>query len=201
MRRRAIGAQMIILVLVLLAGCGRDSGGGQGAEELALEIRTEYIGMTALSAGLEVTADYGERVYTYGMALAWDQEAGTTLTLTAPEAVAGVTLQVKDGETALEYDGVRLETGPLSEAGISPVDAVPALLRQVREGFIAACCTEQLGEREALRVCYRAPEAQPGTGTETTIWFDTVTHALLRGEVAVDGFTVLQCVFSNFQSA
>ena len=114
MRRRAIGAQMIILVLVLLAGCGRDSGGGQGAEKLALEIRTEYIGMTALSAGLEVTADYGERVYTYGMALAWDQEAGTTLTLTAPEEVAGITVRVGKEDTALEYDGVRLETGPLS---------------------------------------------------------------------------------------
>ena len=111
MRRRKIGAQMMILALVLLAGCGRDSGAGRGAEELALEIRTEYIGMTALSAGLEVTADYGERVYTYGMALAWDQTEGTTLTLTAPEEVAGVTLRVQDGETALEYDGVRLETG------------------------------------------------------------------------------------------
>lgn len=201
MRRRKIGAQMMILALVLLAGCGRDSGAGRGAEELALEIRTEYIGMTALSAGLEVTADYGERVYTYGMALAWDQTEGTTLTLTAPEEVAGVTLRVQDGETALEYDGVRLETGPLSEEGASPVDAVPALLGQVREGFIAECCTEQLGEQETLRVCYRAPDAQPGTGTETTVWFDAASHALLRGEVAVDGFTVLQCVFSDVQMA
>lgn len=201
MRRRAIGAQMIILALVLLAGCGRDSGTDRGAEELALEIRTEYIGMTALSAGLEVTADYGERVYTYSMALAWDQKEGTTLTLTAPEEVAGVTLQAKDGETALEYDGVRLETGPLSEEGLSPVDAVPALLRQVREGFIAESCVEQLEEKEALRVCYRAPEARPGTGTETTVWFDTASHILLRAEVAADGFTVLQCVFSDVQSA
>ncbi|SCJ07163.1 Uncharacterised protein [uncultured Flavonifractor sp.] len=201
MRRRAIGAQMIILALVLLAGCGRDNRGGQGAEELALEIRTEYIGMTALSAGMEVTADYGERVYTYGMALAWDQTEGTTLTLTAPEEVAGITVRIGDEDTALEYDGVRLETGPLSGEGFSPVDVVPALLKQVREGFIAESCAEQLGEQDTLRVCYRAPEAQPGTGTETTVWFDTATHALLRAEMAVDGFTVLQCVFSDFQIA
>lgn len=201
MRRRMVGAQMIILALVLLAGCGRNGGTGSEAEELALEIRAEYIGMTALSAGLEVTADYGERVYTYGMALTWGQEEGTSLTLTAPEEVAGITLRVKEGETALEYDGIRLETGPLSEDGLSPVDAVPALLKQVREGFIAECCTEQLGEREALRVCYRVPDAQPGTGAETTVWFDTATHGLLRGEMAVDGFTVLQCVFSDFQTA
>ena len=201
MRRRAIGAQMIILVLVLLAGCGRDSGGGQGAEKLALEIRTEYIGMTALSAGLEVTADYGERVYNYGMDLTWDRTEGTTLTLTAPEEVAGVTVRVGEEDTALEYDGVRLETGPLSAGGLSPVDAVPALLRQVREGFIAESCTEQLGEREALRMCCRAPEARAGTGTETTLWFDVSTHALLRAEVASDGFTVLQCVFSDVRMA
>lgn len=50
-------------------------------------------------------------------------------------------------------------------------------------------------------MCYRAPETQPGTGTETTVWFDSATHALLRAEMAVDGFTVLQCVFSDFQMA
>ena len=115
--------------------------------------------------------------------------------------MAGITVRIGDEDTALEYDGVRLETGPLSEEGLSPVDAVPALLRQVREGFIAESCTEQLGEQDALRVCYRAPEAQPGTGTETTVWFDSATHALLRAEMAVDGFTVLQCVFSDFQMA
>ena len=121
MRRRAIGAQMIILALVLLAGCGRDSGGDRGAEELALEIRTEYIGMTALSAGMEVTADYGERVYTYGMALAWDQAEGTTLLYMADH------FDLTTGEV-LTFDD--LFTDPDAAASIALQEA----LRQAAQG-------------------------------------------------------------------
>lgn len=35
----------------------------------------------------------------------------TVLTITAPENIAGVTARILEGETALEYDGMRVETG------------------------------------------------------------------------------------------
>ena len=182
---------MIILCL-LLASCGQGGqGGGSKAEQLALEIRTEYIGMTACTASMDVTADYGERVYRYGMGLTWEKDAQTVLTLTYPEEVAGV--------TALEFDGARIETGALSPDGLSPVDSVPALLDWVKEGFIAECAEETLGEVQTLRVCYRDPDAAAGTGTEASVWFDTATHGLVRGEVSVDGTTVIQCAFTDFQ--
>ncbi|MBC5738217.1 hypothetical protein H8S62_14485 [Lawsonibacter sp. NSJ-52] len=190
---------MIILCL-LLASCGQGGqGGGSKAEQLALEIRTEYIGMTACTASMDVTADYGERVYRYGMGLTWEKDAQTVLTLTSPEDVAGVTVRIEAGETALEFDGARIETGALSPDGLSPVDSVPALLDWVKEGFIAECAEETLGEVQTLRVCYRDPDAAAGTGTEASVWFDTATHGLVRGEVSVDGATVIQCAFTDFQ--
>lgn len=198
-RRRMIGAQMMTLCLLLAACSPAGQGGGSKAEELALEIRTEYIGMAGCTASMEVTADYGQRVYEYGMDLAWAKEGGTTLTLTAPEEVAGVTVRVEAGQTALEFDGARIETGALSEDGLSPIDAVPALLTAVKEGFMAECTQEDMDEAHTLRVCYRSPDTAPGTGTEVTIWFDAGTHALLRGEIAVDGFTAVQCTFTGFQ--
>lgn len=194
-----IGAQMIILCL-LLSACGQDAPGGGGkTEQLALEIRTEYIGMTACTAALDVTADYGQRVYEYGMDLTWQKDGETVLTVNAPENVAGVTVRIEAGETALEYDGARIETGALSPEGLSPVDAVPAILNYVREGFIAECAEETLGEVEALRVCYQDPEGTPGNGTEAAAWFDLSSHVLLRGEISVDGFAVIQCGFRSFQ--
>ena len=41
-------------------------------------------------------------------------------------------------------------------------------------------------------------EGQPGTGTETSLWFDPATYALARGEIMVDGFRVILCQCSNF---
>ena len=193
--RRRLCAPMIILCLVLTA-CG-----GQGerqAEQLALDIRGEYMEMTACAGQMEVTADYGQRVYEYSISLQWEAQGDTVLTITAPETVAGVTARIRAGQTALEYDGVRVETGTLNEAGLSPMDALPALLRAAREGFIAECGMELLGEEEVLRVCCRDPEGTAGTGEEYTLWFRPENHALLRGEVAQDGFTVIQCIFTEF---
>jgi len=187
---------MIPLVLVLSA-CG--GGGGDEAEELLTRVRGSYLEMTACSGHAELTADYGQRVYEYGIDFTWAREGETLLTLTAPEMVAGTTAHIAAGETALEYDGVMLETGPLDSAGLSPIDAIPALLTYAREGFAAECGLEGAeGESQPLRVVCRDPESQPGTGIEADLWFDPETGALLRGEISEDGATVIQCGVSGF---
>ena len=137
--------------------------------------------MTACTASMDVTADYGEQVYRYGMGLTWEKDAQTVLTLTYPEEVAGVTVRIEAGETALEFDGARIETGALSPDGLSPVDSVPALLDWVKEGFIAECAEETLGEGADSAGLLPGPDAAAGTGTEASVWFDTATHGLVRG--------------------
>ena len=171
--------EMCVLMMILglsLSACGGAEGGNR-AEQLALDIRGEYLEMGGCTASLELTADYGQRVYTYGIGLNYARE----------------------GETTLEYDGMRVETGPLDDSGMSPVDAVPVLMDYVQEGFIAECGMEAQGESEVLRVVCREPESAAGEGRECSLWFDPSTHALLRGELSQDGFTVIQCVFTEFQ--
>lgn len=189
-------ALMMTLALVLTA-CG---GGGDGneAEKTLAEVRGRYLEMTACTGHADLTADYGQRVYTYGMDFAWQREGETLLTLTAPEVIAGTTAHVAAGETALEYDGVMLETGPLNPAGLAPVDALPALLRYAREGFAAECAWEETQEVRKLHVVCRDPEAEPGTGVEADLWFAPDTGNLLRGEISDGGVTVIQCDISGF---
>lgn len=118
------------------------------------------------------------------------------LTLSAPETVAGLTARLTGEENLLEYDGVAVETGPLDDNGLTPVSSVPALLEAVRSGYITACALEEEGT--LLRVDCGDPAGSPGTGTETALWFDASTHALVRGEISVDGFRVILCEFSDF---
>jgi hypothetical protein len=47
-------------------------------------------------------------------------------------------------------------------------------------------------------VICRDPEQPVGSGRETTLWFDTTTRALVRGEIAVDGCRVILCDFEQF---
>lgn len=188
---------LMMTLALLLTACG---GGGDGneAEKILAEVRGSYLEMTACTGHADLTADYGQRVYTYGVDFSWQREGETLLTLTAPEVVAGTTAHVAAGETALEYDGVMLETGPLDSAGLAPVDAVPALLSYAREGFAAECVLEETEEAQKLHVICRDPERDPGVGTEADLWFSPETGALLEGELSEDGFTVIRCQFTEF---
>ena len=183
----------MILLLALLCACG----GGNADNDLVLSLREGFQKMDAWSGEMELTADYGQRVYAYSVSFTGDREEGTTLTITAPEEAAGITAVAKEGQTWLDYDGVRLETGPLDPQGLSPMDALPALLTELETGTVAEVGTETDGDLSLLRLTLRDPEVTPGTGRETVFWFDKAQKTLLRAELRNDGATVVSCVFSS----
>ena len=183
----------VLMTTLLLAGCG--PAGVSQAEELALEIRVELLEMDSCTARLEITADYGQRVYQYELAAAVSGEE-TVLTLSAPETVAGLTARITGEDSRLEFDGVSVETGPLDAGGLTPVSALHALLEAAKSGYITACALEE--EDTLLRVDCGDPAGSPGSGTETVLWFDASTHALVRGEASVDGFRVVLCEVTQF---
>ena len=121
-----------------------------------------------------------------------------TMVITAPQEVAGITATIAEGQTYLTFDGVQLETGPLNEEGLSPLDALPAFLTAMQSGYMAETGSELLGETETLRICCREPEREPGQGIETILWFDQATKDLLQGELRSEGTTIVRCVFSSF---
>ncbi len=184
---------LCVPMILLLAGCSPAK--VSRAEELALGLRGEYLEMTACSAHLAVTADYGQRVYDYEMDAALEGEE-LTLTLTAPETVAGMTAHLSEGEGQLEYDGVWVETGTLDEDGLTPLGAFSAMLEAIRGGYITACSLEE--EETLLRLDCGDPTASPGKGREVTLWLDASTRNLVRGEIRVDGYRVIVCECTNF---
>lgn len=185
---------MMILVLILTA-CG---GGGNEAEECLQQVRGRYLEMTSCAGHVEITADYGQRVYSYGLNFTWKREGETLLVVTTPKSVAGTTARIAGGETALEYDGVMMETGPLDSTGLTPMDALPALLAYAREGYLAECVFEDWENETWLHVTCRDPGKDPGQGVEAQIWFLPEDGAMTRGEISEDGRTVILCDFTEF---
>lgn len=194
MRKGKICALMMTLCL-LLAACGR--GGAGDNDQLALEIRAAYLAMNGCSATIDITADYGRRVYDYTMAMTWARDGDTLLVIQAPESIAGVTARIGKESASLEYEGVSLETGTLDDQGLSPIGAIPVLLTSAREAFIAESASEPVGEIPALKLTYREPEAVPGTGREISIWFHTETYAPIQAEILSDGARVIYCAFRD----
>lgn len=189
----------LMMILIPLTGCGGgEQGGRNSADELALNIRAEFLSMTSCSATVDLIADYGQRVYEYTLAVSWTKDGETVLTVIAPEKIAGITARIKNGSTILEYEGASLETGMVAADGLSPMEAIPAILDYIMTGFIAECGFEEGNEGNQLWICCRDPENPPGVGTEAAFWFDSQTHSLKRAEVMSDGYSVIQCVFREF---
>ena len=182
MRRQTLCIPLIPLVLLLcLSGCQ----GSVQENNLALALRADFLAMDGCSGTMDITADYGERVYAYTVSFSSTQETGMTMVITAPQEVAGITATIAEGQTYLTFDGVQLETGPLNEEGLSPLDALPAFLTAMQSGYMAETGSELLGETETLRI-------------ETILWFDQATKDLLQGELRSEGTTIVRCVFSSF---
>lgn len=192
---------LLMIAVLLLAACQGGPGGApaeQTADEAARLIRTEYLAAAGCGGTVEVTADYGLRVYQFTLDFIWRRAGETVLTVTAPEELAGLTARIAEGEARLEFDGMGLGTGDLTGEGLTPMELLPGVMEYVDGGYMAQCVFERLGERDALRVVFRDPEAEAGTGAECSQWFDRETHALLRCELSWDGALVLSGSFTNF---
>ncbi|MCD8005272.1 MAG: hypothetical protein LUE91_06415 [Oscillospiraceae bacterium] len=190
---------VLFAALLLLAGCGGSGTAGVSkAEEAALSARAEYLAITSCAATVDMVADYGERVYTYRASVSWEQGGAMVLTVLEPENIAGLTARLEDGESYLDYDGASLETGELSGTGLTPLEAVPAVLEALRSGYMAQCDFESGEDGEQLWILCRSPENPAGSGTEIALWLDGETHDLTRAEVSSDGYVVMQCTFTEF---
>ena len=107
----------------MLSACGE----GRESAGLDARFRRYYAALSSFTARAQVTADYGERVYQYELAMSGDLTQGS-LEVLSPENIAGAGFSWAEGGGSMSYEGVSLETGALSEDGLSPADAMPMIL-------------------------------------------------------------------------
>lgn len=194
MRTAMLGC--VLTISLLLTGCGRTEK-GNSPMDLALAIRQDYLAADGCDAVLEVTADHGQRVHTFGVEVTVCGKE-TNLTVIEPEEVAGIRARLDGDQAGLGFDDVILDTGLLDDSGLTVLGALPTLLEAARSGWIDSCVREELDGADTLHVICRDPAVERGTGREQHLWFDTDSHALLRGEVLVDGRRVIFCCVTQF---
>lgn len=184
----------LMMSLCLLTACG---GGGekQTGEDLALRIQGEFAAMTACAGRLSLEADYENRVFDCVLDVTYDQVTGGVLTIVEPELVRGVSAHITQDGASLSYEGFSLDTGAVTDDGLSPMEAVPRLYQAVTRDFVAGATLTE----ETLSVTYRDGEQAPGTGLEAVVTFDAKSHAPLTGELFWDGTRVITVQVTSFE--
>ena len=129
--RRALW--MVLLPLLLFTGC---TNGAEIAFERFCERLPDAVHVTA-----ELRCEYDERSLSFTLRCD-ETEEGCTVSVLAPQEIAGVSVKLGEGLSRLSFDGITLDCGDLNDYGLSPVTALPTLLRALREGHGESYWTE-----------------------------------------------------------
>lgn len=134
----------ILLLLVLmfsLAGCTD----ADSALDRAMVLRNKLSASQGCSFEATVTADYGEKIYTFAMKCSTDSNGLLTFEVTAPETIQGITGTVSEEGGKLTFDESALMFETIADGQITPVSAPWLLVHTLCGGYINACGYESNG--------------------------------------------------------
>lgn len=188
MKQIVKGAAAVGLCLMLTA-CGGEK---SLLVQEALNFRTDLLAAEQCSFAAQVTADYGERTYTFGMDCTYEPRADRAdMTVTEPESIAGIAASVEGESGTVSFDGTALELGTLAEGKTSPM-ALPQLLGQAwSSGYIVSQTAEDDGFLATYQVGYEEEQLTVYTSFDESgvpVW----------AEVYEDGVCVLQAELTDF---
>lgn len=173
MKRTYLPFVLCISVFALtLSACGNKAA-EDGAAELSEKLSTaDTLGFTAV-----LRAEYDDRSEEFTLDYFEDAE-GCVVTVAAPDIIKGVSARIDDGETALEYEGVMLDTGPLDSYGLTPMSALPLMVEAIKSGYIDSAWTD--GDNIAAVFI-------PDDNTSVEMRIDKYTKTPVSAEIASDG--------------
>lgn len=137
-------------LLILLTGCSNSS----RELEKGLALRSRLLQGQGCSFETEITADYGDKLYTFTMACQGDQQGNLTFQVTAPETIAGIAGAIRPQSGQLTFDDVALQFDLMADDKITPVSAPWVFLNTLRSGCITSACAEENGTRLSIDDSY-----------------------------------------------
>lgn len=157
---RVLGS--LLVVLVLLSGCGSGDAGLEGA----MAFRDRLLDASGCAFTAHITADYGTETDTFRMKVRSDAEGNVAFEVTGPEPISGITGTLTRSGGALTFDDTILGFPMLAEGRLAPVSAPWILLKALRSGYISSVGRESDGWRLTVLDSYEED------ALVLDIWFD-----------------------------
>ena len=176
----------ILLILVLLAGCA----GARDTMDRAMALRSALLAKGA-EFDAAVTADYGDKTYSFGMHCRMEAQGKVTFSVTAPETIAGITGTVSTSGGKLTFDGNALAFTLLADGQVSPVSGPWLLMKTLRSGYLTSCGVEDGCLRIAIDDSYE------DDALHLDVWLDE-SDCPKRGEILWKGRRILTVEIENF---
>ena len=178
---------LLCLVMLFLSGCEPSD----ASMERIIALRQQLLSAEGCKFEVDITADFGEYLYSFCMDCHSDTAGKVSFTVTAPQTIRGIrgTLSASGGE--LTFDDTGLQFDLLADSRLSPISVPWVLLNTLRSGYIR--CTGMEGDllRATIDDSYRDDALQ------LDFWIAEDIPA--RGEIIHEGQQILSFQMLNFQ--
>lgn len=85
---------------------------------------------------VNISADYGEQLYTFGMKCKSADHGALVFEIMSPESISGITGTMDDNTSNITFDGHILAFEPLTDKQIAPISAPWILINSLKSGYI-----------------------------------------------------------------
>ena len=119
----------LMISLVLLCGCADN---GEESFDRFVKVVSEA---ETVSFSADVRAEYSDKTAEFTLRYAQSEESAE-VEITQPETVAGIKARVTGDALSLEYDGAILDIGSFGDTELSPMSALPLLVRSMTDAHI-----------------------------------------------------------------
>jgi hypothetical protein len=124
----------LLIVTFILVGCSQENG-----MEQALNLRKQVQDGNGCSFYAEVTADYGDTLYTFQMECQYLDDGILKFCVVQPENISGITGTVSNQGGRLTFDDKVLAFELLVDGLLSPVSTPWVVMNGISSGYISMC--------------------------------------------------------------
>ena len=176
-----------VILLSLLVGCK-----GEDRElDRAMALRAELLAH-GCSFDAEITADYGDKLYTFTLSCEGDALGNLGFTVKAPETIEGIAGTIAADGGKLKFEDTVLAFPLLADEQITPVSAPWLLLKTLQGGYLTSAGMD--GEYLRLTV----NDSYEEDALQLDIWLDSEDRPI-RADILYDGRRILALSVLNFQ--
>lgn len=177
----------IILIFFLLTGCSET----ENRIDRVMALRNRLL-QNGCSFRSQITADYGDKLYTFTLECAGDAKGNLTFEVAEPDTIAGISGNITGEEGFLTFDAVALQFDLLADGQVTPVSAPWLVLKTLRSGYLTSAGMDGALLRVTIDDSYAEDALQ------LDIWLNG-EDLPVQADILYDGSRILSLEMENFQ--